>query len=228
MRLLRKGPEPVALAAYRAVPGVRYDGGDFTPVKDAIRTALLRDQEHLCCYCMRRISTEPAPGPGGASGPAQAQMKVEHWSPQSLDPASALVWRNLLGACLGGVGVAPSDQTCDTRKGDDPIRLDPLVSGHVTSLWCNTRGELKSSDAQFQADLDKRLNLNHRVLVDARRAVLDRALAGLRAKYPTRSFPPHALRDAVAAWEGTTEGRAPAFCGTLRLWARGRFRGAGW
>ena len=43
MRAITKGPEPSRLQAYRAVPGATYDGEDFTPVKDDIRAALLRD-----------------------------------------------------------------------------------------------------------------------------------------------------------------------------------------
>jgi hypothetical protein len=59
----QEGPEPAALRNYRAVPGVTYDGKDFTPIKDDIRDALVRDQLALCCYCMRRISSDAHPHP---------------------------------------------------------------------------------------------------------------------------------------------------------------------
>ncbi len=79
MRAIDKGPEPKALPAYRAVPGATYDGKDFTPVKDAIRDAILRDQFHLCCYCLRRISSETQPHPTKPDVPAVVKMKIEHW-----------------------------------------------------------------------------------------------------------------------------------------------------
>ena len=120
MLAITKGPEPPALAAYRAVPGAAYDGKDFAPVKDEIRGALLRDQRALCCYCMRRISRDARPHPAKPAAPPIVQMKVEHWLPQSRRPDLQLAWTNLLGACLGGEGSAPSDQTCDTRKGENP------------------------------------------------------------------------------------------------------------
>ena len=82
MLLITKGPEPPALRSYRATPGNAYDGANFTPVKDAIRAALLRDQRHLCCYCMRRISAELRPTSPKPDAPREPWMKVEHWRPQ--------------------------------------------------------------------------------------------------------------------------------------------------
>ncbi len=83
MRLIQKEIEPHALRAYRAVPGAIYDGKDFTPVKEEIRTQLLRDQLHLCCYCLRRISKESKPHPTKPDVLTVVQMKVEHWQSQS-------------------------------------------------------------------------------------------------------------------------------------------------
>ncbi|MFO0610570.1 MAG: hypothetical protein U0324_45835 [Polyangiales bacterium] len=226
MRALTKGREPASLRAYRAVPGAAYDGADFTAVKDEIREALLRDQAWLCCYCMRRISAEARPHPVNREAPPVIQMKVEHWRPQSLHPDLALAWSNLLGACTGGVGVAPADQTCDTRKAESVITLNPCDPAHVATLRCSTRGHLTSSNPQFQEDLDVRLGLNHRVLVDARRAVIQRALARLNASLGAQEWSLGAMRAALDDAESSQGGRAPELCGTLRLWARGRFGGA--
>lgn len=228
MRWLRKGREPTALRDYRAVPGATWDGVGFTAVKDDLRAALLRDQEWLCCYCMRRISSEERPHPANPQAPSLVQMKVEHWRPQARFPALALAWSNLLGACLGGVGVAPAEQTCDTRKGEDEIALDPCNAAHLATLRCSTRGRLESSHAQFQADIDERLGLNHRVLVAERRGVIQRALARLNATHGAREYPPTAVRAVVGEAEATTAGRAPELAGTLRLWARGRFPDGRW
>jgi len=223
VRLVTKGREPQSLRAYRALPGARYDGGDFTAVKDDVRTTLLREQAHLCCYCTRRISAEVHANPASPDAPGVPQMKVEHWRPQSRFPELALAWGNLLGACTGGIGVAPSDQTCDTRKGERLITLDPQNAAHIATLRCRLNGRLRSSDAQLQEDIDDHLGLNHPVLVEDRRAVIERALARLGARYPRRAFPPGALRDAIASEEAVKDGRAPALCAALRLWAQGRF-----
>src|SRR5688572_10926482 len=86
MRAITKGLEPTTLRAYRAVPGATYDGKDFTPVKDDIRDAFLRDQLALCCYCMRRISSEARPHPTNVDAPPIVMMKVEHWQSQFAFP----------------------------------------------------------------------------------------------------------------------------------------------
>ena len=74
MRWLRKGREPPALRDYRVVPGATWDGADFTAVKDDLRAALLRDQEWLCCYCMRRISSDERPHPANPQAPSPASL----------------------------------------------------------------------------------------------------------------------------------------------------------
>lgn len=226
MRLIHKGREPATLRAYRGLPGATYDGADRA-VRDDLRAALLRDQAWLCCYCMRRISSDELANPANPDAPLMPQMKVEHWRSQTRFPELALAWSNLLGGCLGGVGVAPPEQTCDTRKGDSEITLNPCDPAHVATLRCTVKGRLESSDPTLQADIDERLGLNHRVLVAERRAVLQRAFARLNASYGGREYPPTAVRTALAMAEATTGARAPACCGALRLWARGRF-GRAW
>lgn len=92
MRLIETGPEPAVLRSYRGVPGATYDGKDFTPVKDAIRVALVRDQVAVCCYCMRRISNGANLHPTNPTGPSVGQMKVEHWQSQRAHPERQLDW----------------------------------------------------------------------------------------------------------------------------------------
>lgn len=225
MRAIQKGPEPATLRSYRATPGATYDGKDFTPVKNDIRGALLRNQAALCCYCMRRISSDARPRPTKPDVPPVIQMKVEHWSSQHDSPELQLAWINMLGACLGNEGAPRPDQTCDTRKGDDPITLNPQDPTHVATLYCKSDGRLESTDPRFQADIDERLGLNHRILMDDRKACLDRALDRLKAKYPKSQIPESALRALVDEMEAPVERRLRAFASVLRLWARKRFGG---
>jgi uncharacterized protein (TIGR02646 family) len=225
MRAITKGSEPALLRAYRAVPGATYDGKDFTPVKDAVREALLRDQLALCCYCMGRISKDTRPHPTNPDAPALFLMKVEHWQSQVAFPALQLAWPNLLGVCPGGEGRSPSDQTCDTRKGEEAILLDPLDPTYVATLHCTSAGRLGSTDPRFQADIDERLNLNHRVLVAERKAMLTRALGRLQVKYRAASIPESAVRKLIDELETPASGKLAAFCSVLRLWARRRYGG---
>jgi uncharacterized protein (TIGR02646 family) len=223
MRAITKGPEPAKLQAFRATPGATYDGKDFSPVKNDIRSALLRDQLALCCYCTRRISGDERAHPTKPDVPSVFQMKVEHWRSQHGDPGLQLAWSNLLGACLGGLGSSPQDQTCDTRKGEDAITLNPLDPAHVATLHCSSAGRLSSSDPRLQEDIDERLGLNHRVLVADRKARLDRDLNRLLARHPKQSIPQSAVKRSVAEAETPVEGRLPEHACVLRLWARKRF-----
>ncbi|WP_437481821.1 hypothetical protein WME75_39515 [Sorangium sp. So ce1014] len=227
MRAIAKGHEPPELKAYRAVPGATYDGKDFTPVKDGIRTALLRDQLALCCYCMRRISSEARPHPTNPDAPRVVQMKVEHWRSQTAFASLQLAWTNLLGACLGNEGRRPADQTCDTRKGEEEILLNPLDPAHVSTLSCTSAGRLQSTDPRFQKDIDDHLGLNHPVLVGDRKVMLDRDLKRILIKYRKSPIPESAIRTLVTELETPTGGRLPELCSVVRLWARKRY-GAQW
>lgn len=233
MRLIHKGPEPASLRAYRAVPGARYDGKDFAAVKDDIRDSLVRDQFHLCCYCLRRISKGLRPNTAKPNAPAIVHKKVEHWQPQHAHPDLQLAWPNLLGACLGGEGFPRSAQTCDTRKGESMITLNPLDSAHVVTLFCTSDGRLCSTNGTFQDDIDERLGLNHAILVGDRRAILDRALGRLKTRFPTSEFSIGKVKKLIEEMETPKqrvvhEKEGPKatldeHCSVLRLWARKRF-----
>ena len=223
MRAIEKGPEPAALQAYRAVPGAIYDGKDFTPVKDEVRRALLGDQYYLCCYCLRRISQELRAHPTKPDAPAVVQMKIEHWQCQERFPRLQLVWSNLLGACLGGEGSPRSSQTCDSRKGETAITINPMDPVHMATLRCTSAGHLESTNATFQADIDERLGLNHVILVRERKTMLDRALGPLKTLYPTATIPLSKVRTLIEKIETPTNGRLPELCNVLRLWARKRY-----
>jgi uncharacterized protein (TIGR02646 family) len=110
MRAISKGQEPRSLVEHRANTHSDYDNfGD----KDVLRTALVRDQRGLCCYCMTRVE---ATGTG---------MKIEHWRCQSRNADLQLTYSNLLAACPGGHGQPESLQHCDTRKAEQDLKFNP-------------------------------------------------------------------------------------------------------
>lgn len=223
MRAITKGPEPAKLQAHRAVPGATYGRKEIMPIKGEIRVALLRDQHALCCYCMRPISNDERAHPTNPEARPLVQMKIEHWRSQSAHSALQLIWSNLLGSCLGGIGVPPRDQTCDTRKGGDEITLDPLNFAHISTLYCTSAGHLSSTNPQFQNDIDERLGLNHRVLVADRKARLQRDLNRLLARHPNQSISESAVQQAIVEVETATDGKLPDLACVLRLWAQKRF-----
>ncbi|MFZ5785068.1 MAG: retron system putative HNH endonuclease [Acidobacteriota bacterium] len=162
MRRIEKRPqEPHELLEYRKSGGTKYEG---FPYKDGLRQPLVEDQGALCCYCMRRICA--------------GDMKVEHYRSQSRHPEQQLEWSYLLGACKGGEGGPPRDQTCDTRKADADITIDPMTTS-VERLRYPPDGRIICDDTVVQQDLDDRLNLNHEELKRGRRAALTGFKEGL-------------------------------------------------
>jgi len=175
MLAIKKRCEPRELQEYRLAPDAIYDGPHFTSIKDVIRKQLLDEQGHLCAYCMGRIKPET--------------MKVEHWLPQKGHTEMQLAYANLLGVCNGNEGQAPANQHCDTHKGSQLIRYNPADPKHriEDKIQYLGNGIIKASEAAFDSDLDKTLNLNIRRLRINRIEVIDAVKQVLARKPGTRS-----------------------------------------
>lgn len=128
MRRFQKGPPPPVLAGLKreakarrdreqaegAVPGEKTDWDYVRGAEKAeLRTAAVAEQQGLCAYCMRRITSDET-------------TKMEHWRPRS-DPATDhFLWADLLAVCPGGAGsMNDDDRSCDERRGDRPLALHP-------------------------------------------------------------------------------------------------------
>ncbi len=158
MREITKGPEPASLTAHRLTPHCDYDN---YADKDALRGTLVNEQRGICCYCMGRIQDGPQ------------RMRIEHWQCQRHFPLKQLIYRNLLGACLGSDGKPLELQHCDRRKGDKELRWNPANPAHhiETRLRYELDGSIRSPDPTFDRQLDAVLNLNLDVLKNNRKAV---------------------------------------------------------
>lgn len=181
MRHIPKGDEPTALARYRQVRDASYDGSGFP--HQELREALIRDQRGLCCFCMRRIVSDPA------------EMKVAHYVPRTVDSSLEIAWSNLLGACLGladRTDRRPANQTCDTRQGSRQLLIDPRKASISSLIDYSIDGRIsitqssctKESHEALQRDLNATLNLNHSALRKARREALGAAIQQLSRQKP--------------------------------------------
>lgn len=160
MREIHKETEPRLLTNYRAAGG-EYDGQDFTRVKHAVKLSLLKEQGHLCAYCMSRIALD--------------NMKVEHWACQADNSALQLDYSNLLGCCKGGEGEKFINQTCDSRKGNKAIKFNPSrPQDRINSLIkYGGQGRVYSTDEEFSSQINTILNLNKARLIENRLHVLN-------------------------------------------------------
>lgn len=156
-RIDKRSQEPPALLAYRKAADPNRSYAAF-PSKDELREPLLEDQGWLCCYCMRRIDSRG--------------MKIEHFRSQSSHPEQALDWRNLLAACHGGEGRPREAQTCDTRKADEDLTLDPRTDSIRVIRYLGS-GRLDVDAPAHIADVEQRLNLNAMTLRQARAQAIE-------------------------------------------------------
>jgi uncharacterized protein (TIGR02646 family) len=146
MRRITKQSEPRSLVEHRATTGAEFAGCNTAD----IRTSLVEEQRGLCCYCCGRIFA------------THKSMKIEHFVAQSVDPAKALSYSNMLGACLGGMGSPPKMQHCDTKRGNRPIEFnpaDPQRDIHPMIIL-SSDGRITSPNATFSHQLDNTLGLN--------------------------------------------------------------------
>lgn len=181
MLQFQKGREPEGLVIARSTPGAVWDGPPSGFDKQAVREAVVRDQDGLCAYCQRRIaavhraqSTVPAS--------TDRSTRIEHWHARAAG-GGHFEWSNLLGVCIGAVldldhrppGPPRVVETCDRARGARPLFLHP-AEGHGpnprTFLRFLGSGRIETEDARAAADLET-LNLNAWHLQRGRRAALD-------------------------------------------------------
>ena len=221
---IHKGPEPRELVQHRAAArGASY--ADFREL-DALRAALVRDQGYLCAYCMQRIVATP-------SG-----MKIEHWYPQHPaaihadalgssppPPRGPLDFGNLLGVCNGGQHRPPSQQHCDTRKGNRLLTIDPLDHPE-RFLRYGADGAIRATASVRQSELDDTLNLN----LDRLKHNRTRAWVGMYQMLKRggdRSFRPGALLKHLERLRRPDDGgRRTEYCGYVAYFLEKKLRRA--
>jgi len=147
-------------------------------------------------------------------------MKIEHWRCQELYPAEQLDYRNMLGACMGNEGQPRSKQHCDSYKGNASLSRNPANPAHRIEDFVRYlgNGRVESHDDQFNHELNDVLNLNHPLLVNNRKAVLDSFIS---------SFPPQTLgslawQRKLNDWNGVNGSELHEYCGVVIYWLRKR------
>lgn len=199
---ITKGSEPHSLTEYKKQEGAYYDG---YPKKQDVREALLKEQGHLCAYCMRRIVI--------------GDMKIEHWNPQSgIDDSLALDYRNMLGVCSGKIG-GSSETICDTHRGNTIITVNPLQKRTVEKIKYEVHtGRIYSDDDDINKDLNQTLNLNMKRLQENRKAALDGCKKVLTTIQGSGNWKKHNLQKMISKYNALDEeGKKQEYCGIV-LW----------
>jgi hypothetical protein len=159
-------------------------------------------------------------------------VRIEHHQSQSSFPHLDLDWENLLAACSGAPKLrnrAGDDatarkipralQTCDNRRGNRPITINPLTS-NVDAIGYLPNGRIAHPIEQLQQDIDDRLNLNVGFLVLERREVRTKLIERLRRELgPDKTWTSTALERYLDARRGSPR-LLPYFGYIERLFAR--------
>lgn len=163
MKQITKLRQPNSLIEHRAKQHSFFDNLTIE-AKDELRQNLLSEQGYICCYCMKRIPEISSP-----------YMKIEHFKCQDLHGMLQLSYVNLLGACTGNEGQTKIKQTCDTKKGNSSLSIQPTSNTPSCEILFkyNSEGEISSvnNDADINKQLNDILNLNMQTLKDGRREV---------------------------------------------------------
>ena len=199
---INKKTEPQSLFDYRRT-NTTYDGPSFTSVKEDIRKQLLSEQGFLCAYCMTRINDNPL------------ETKIEHWHSQSNYPHEQLNYKNLLLTCKGNEGRSPEEQHCDTKKGNLNILFNPSNPDHDIERLIEYHlddGTIKSTNHEFDKELNAILNLNHPLLKENRLSVLKAVMEILNNKKGKRNR--KQIENYLRRWQiKDTSGNLQEFCG---------------
>ena len=130
MIYIRKNSEPAKLLWYRHQSNARFDDMD-ADVKEQLRDSLLREQGHLCAYCMREIHDA-------------GDVKIEHFRART--PENELQYRNLLAVCKGGENGPIAARSCDTQKGNRELSLSPLLKSDMNRIYYSNNAKIHSLD----------------------------------------------------------------------------------
>ncbi len=155
MILITKGPEPPELTDAKRRGLKDYDELENKPeVRKAIKKQLLKEQGHLCAYCMQRITIDA--------------MGIEHYIPQhpedqDYDPALTIDYRNMLAVCKGNEQNAGCYQNlaCDKHRKNQPLRVNPCSVASISHIKYRTNAIIYSDDPSIDYDVNVVLNLNN-------------------------------------------------------------------
>lgn len=149
-----KGCEPAALAEakrfIRNTPDATFCYESLRgESKRKLLEALLAEQGHLCAYCMCRIGTDGHPA------------TIEHLIPQHPTDSAAngelgLAYHNLVAVCDGRGGA-----TCDKRRGNASMTVDPTKRYTLDSIYYHRDGRIDATDESIQHDIQTTLGLNN-------------------------------------------------------------------
>lgn len=182
---ITKGREPAEWTTIRQTRGIDFETAD----KTALRLSLLAEQGGICGYCMRRVRYSVG---------IVTDTRIEHLKPRSLSvtegkPEETMDYNNMILCCNGDIDKS-GRYHCDVSKRETPIHFTPLDTLAMNTIsYSSKTGVIMSSNAQFDDDINKVLNLNHPRLADNRLSVIKALVRSMGKKTWRKSEVVHKL-----------------------------------
>ena len=220
MKLILKQKEPKNLKNHRQKAGTTYESfcrddklGDIQP-PSGFRKHILEEQGYLCAYCMRRI-----PHKHIEKGIEHDDMKIEHRISQKNDLSISekldITHSNMFACCMGGEGKQKKFQTCDTRKGENSISINPTNKLHVNTINYSYDGLIISTDSTFDSEINNILNLNEKNLKNQREAIyqsVEKKTKEILKKLMDRKAKNEYLNREIELWIKATKHKNKEYC----------------
>lgn len=211
MLYTEKQREPIELINEKR-NGLKSYNDMSSNTKTAIRKTLLREQGHLCAYCMQRIDLP--------------NMTIEHYIPQNpsdreADDMLSIDYNNMLAVCSGNIDGAnrKSDLTCDKHRGNIPLTVDPRDEYSIEKICYKDDGTMYSLDPNINRDLDETLNLNCTTTLfkQNRKSVLDVVKQGILKRSAENRIAKRQLENMLAKLQTKNDEKYVPFCG-IAIW----------
>lgn len=156
MILIKKQKEPDAWLKYRLTPNV-----DYQSIPELVES-LCKEQGYICAYCMRRIPCR--------DNVSNEDHRIEHILSREKHDDMKLDYANMVICCPGHIG---TEDHCDKKKGSDDISLTPLDNAFIGTISYTHDGKIKSSNSDYDKELNQILNLNTDLLKTNRRKMIE-------------------------------------------------------
>jgi len=196
----RAANEPQSWKDYKNTPGAKY-----APSGD-LRNALLSEQGCICAFCMRRI-------PVVKRDPQEAEFsKIAHILSRGRHTYRELDYDNMVICCPGNIN---GTAHCDKSQGGNDITLPVFnIQLQQTITYKNYDGSIKSSNDDWDREINDRLCLNN-VLLQMNRK---QALEGIRMILEKKKWTSAEIGNKLEEWSSfDAEGKLKPYCGIV-IW----------
>jgi len=122
-----------------------------------VRELLKIQQGGYCAYCEQKF---------------KSIVFIEHYISQEEDNTQDLTFSNFLGVCSGKFYLDKNTgehiEHCDTSRGAKQLQINPKLENHINTILYDENDRIRSTNPDFDEDINSVLNLNFKELVDSR------------------------------------------------------------